>query len=44
MAEWQGSGMTDLSAFRGPNAGYVLDLYDQYLANPESVEPSMRAW
>ncbi|MDQ3412577.1 MAG: 2-oxoglutarate dehydrogenase E1 component [Chloroflexota bacterium] len=36
--------MTDLSAFYGPNAGYVLDLYDQYLANPAAVEPELRAF
>ncbi|MGI9254534.1 MAG: 2-oxoglutarate dehydrogenase E1 subunit family protein, partial [Thermomicrobiales bacterium] len=36
--------MSDLGAFWGPNAGYVLDLYDQYLADPASVEPEMRAW
>jgi 2-oxoglutarate dehydrogenase E1 component len=36
--------MSDLSAFWGPNAGYVLDLYDQYLADPSSVDPEMREW
>ncbi len=36
--------MSDLSAFFGPNAGYVLDLYDQYLADPNSVDPDSRAF
>jgi len=34
--------MSDLSAFFGPNAGYVLELYDQYLADSESVDPEFR--
>ncbi len=29
--------------FHGPNAGYVLELYDRYRANPSSVDPSLRA-
>jgi len=35
--------MSELDQFHGPNAGYVLDLYDRYLANPESVDPETRA-
>ena len=35
--------MQDLSAFHGPNAGYVLDLYDRYLADPASVDADSRA-
>src|SRR5918998_843050 len=35
--------MSDLSAFHGPNAGYVLDLYDRYLDDPSSVDPDTRA-
>src|SRR5687767_8524865 len=35
--------MSDLSAFHGPNAGYVLDLYDRYLQDPSSVDPVTRA-
>ena len=35
--------MSDLSAFHGPNAGYVLDLYDRYLQDPSSVDPETRA-
>ena len=27
--------MSDLSAFHGPNAGYVLDLYDRYLQDQQ---------
>ncbi len=36
--------MSDLRAFYGPNAGYVLDLYDRYVADPESVDPETRAY
>lgn len=35
--------MSDLSAFHGPNAGYVLDLYDRYRDDPNSVDPGTRA-
>ena len=34
--------MSDLSAFFGPNAGYVLELYDEYLTDPESVDADSR--
>ncbi len=34
--------MGDLRAFYGPNAGYVLELYDQYLAEPQSVDDETR--
>ncbi len=36
--------MSDLSAFFGPNAGYVLELYDQYLENPEAVDQETRQY
>jgi 2-oxoglutarate dehydrogenase E1 component len=36
--------MSDLRAFFGPNAGYVLELYDQYLADPSSVDAETRAF
>ncbi len=36
--------MSDLGAFLGPNAGYVLELYDRYLADPESVDAENRAF
>ena len=36
--------MGDLRAFYGPNAGYVLDLYDRYLADPSSVDPETRSF
>ncbi len=29
--------MSDLQAFYGPNAGYVLEQYDRYLSDPEAV-------
>jgi 2-oxoglutarate dehydrogenase E1 component len=36
--------MSDLRAFSGPNAGYVLELYDRYLIDPSSVDPDLRAF
>ena len=36
--------MNDFSAFHGPNAGYVLELYDRYRADPQSVDADMRAF
>jgi len=36
------TGGTDLSAFYGPNAGYVLELYDRYRADPASVDDETR--
>ena len=35
--------MLDLKAFYGPNAGYVLELYDRYRQNPASVDSATRA-
>ena len=34
--------MSDLSAFFGPNAGYVLELYDRYVGDPTSVDADTR--
>jgi len=34
--------MGDLQAFFGPNAGYVLELYDQYQVNPNAVDDETR--
>src|SRR5437763_16878829 len=34
--------MSDLSVFYGPNAGYVLELYERYQRDPESVPPATR--
>ncbi len=34
--------MTNLADFYGPNAGYVLDLYDQYRRDPTSVDDETR--
>lgn len=28
--------------FHGPNSGYVVELYDRYLQDPDSVEPEIR--
>ncbi len=36
--------MSDLSAFYGPNAGYVLELYDRYRDDPAAVDPETRAF
>ena len=33
----------DISAFYGPNAGYVLELYERFLADPNSVDDNWRA-
>ncbi|KAB2333238.1 2-oxoglutarate dehydrogenase E1 component [Cytobacillus depressus] len=30
--------------FYGPNLGYVIELYENFLQNPESVDPEMRAY
>jgi 2-oxoglutarate dehydrogenase E1 component len=35
--------MTDLSQFYGPNAGYVLELYERYKQDPASVDAETRA-
>ena len=34
--------MRDLETFYGPNAGYVLELYDRYLQNPSNVDAATR--
>src|SRR5436305_1606540 len=34
--------MRDLDTFYGPNAGYVLELYERYLQNPANVDPQTR--
>jgi len=33
-----------LEQFSGVNAGYVLELYERYRQNPESVDPETRKW
>lgn len=35
--------MSEMDLFFGPNAGYVLELYQQYRENPESVDAATRA-
>ena len=35
--------MDELENFYGPNAGYVLELYERYRQNPESVDADTRA-
>jgi 2-oxoglutarate dehydrogenase E1 component len=35
--------MDNLQAFYGPNAGYVLELYERYLGDPASVDTVTRA-
>ncbi|HLJ35018.1 MAG TPA: 2-oxoglutarate dehydrogenase E1 component, partial [Ktedonobacteraceae bacterium] len=34
--------MYDLETFYGPNAGYVLELYDRYQQDPQSVDAATR--
>ena len=34
--------MYDLETFFGPNAGYVLELYERYKQNPASVDEATR--
>ncbi len=34
--------MSDLELFHGPNAGYVLDLYEQYREDPAAVDAETR--
>ncbi len=36
--------MIDLSAFPGPNSAYVLDLYERYREDPQSVDGVTRAY
>ena len=43
LGDMSGQAMIDLSAFHGPNAGYVLDLYERYLRDPSSVDAETRA-
>ena len=31
-------------SFHGPNAGYILELYDQYVTNPDAVDAETRAF
>ena len=35
--------MNNLETFYGPNAGYVLELYDRYRQDPQSVDAATRA-
>src|SRR5690606_1338845 len=39
-----GTRMSDIAAFYGPNAGYVLELYEQYLEDPDSVGPRWQTY
>lgn len=36
--------MNLLQDFHGPNAGYILELYEQYQQDPNSVDPETRAY
>jgi len=36
--------MNTLRDFHGPNAGYVLELYERYQQNPESLDAATRAY
>ena len=35
--------MSEIDQFYGPNAGYVIELYDRYRANPDDVDAATRA-
>jgi len=35
--------MNDIESFYGPNAGYVLELYERYLQDPSSIDNETRA-
>jgi len=35
--------MSLINDFHGPNAGYVLELYERFLEDPDSVDPASRA-
>ena len=35
--------MNDIRTFSGPNAAYYIDLYDQYVRDPASVDAAVRA-
>ncbi len=35
--------MYDLKTFYGPNAGYVIELYERYRQHPAFVDPATRA-
>lgn len=39
-----GREMDSQAAFHGPNAGYVLELYDQYLSDPASLDADTRSF
>ncbi len=36
--------MSDLTLFHGPNAGYVMDLYERYRQDPQSVDAATRSF
>ena len=36
--------MSIYTRFHGPNAGYVMELYERYLEDPDSVDPATRAY
>ncbi|MFN5936001.1 MAG: 2-oxoglutarate dehydrogenase E1 subunit family protein, partial [Roseiflexaceae bacterium] len=36
--------MRSIADIFGPNTGYVLELYEQYINDPESVDPELRTW
>lgn len=42
MGELRNMAIDILSHFYGPNAGYVLELYEKYLENPSNVDPQAR--
>jgi 2-oxoglutarate dehydrogenase E1 component len=39
-----GASQDALSGFHGPNLGYVIELYERYLEDPNSVDPEMKEY
>ncbi|MDZ5471634.1 2-oxoglutarate dehydrogenase E1 component [Bacillus sp. 31A1R] len=38
------SRVTAWQGFHGPNLGYVMELYENYIQDPESIDPEMKAY
>ena len=38
------NGHEALQSFYGPNLGYIVELYEQYLEDPESVDAETRRY
>ena len=38
------NGREEVQAFYGPNLGYIVELYEQYVEDPESVDAETRQY